>query len=230
MMLNLKSQNLKSLLDYYETPRSDQETIYAIWERGEAFNDSVTPSTYVPEYRSHVLLKFLSLTAPGARIFSFGCGNAAVEGSLVDHGRQVAAVDVCPEAVQLASLKGVDAFTRDFYDVTPADVAGFDAIYADGFLGHLFDGVTQIDPTLHKLKELDLKPGTVLLFSNDAPPDPDAPFSAHERVEDFWYISKDYLAEQLAGAGFEMLESYYFPYARPLSGLRNRTICVARVP
>ncbi len=224
------TQNMKSLLDYYKTPRSDGETIYAIWERGEAFNDSVTPSTYVPEYRSHILLKFLSLTEEGSRIFSFGCGNAAVEGALVEHGRRVGAIDVCPEAVELACKKGVEASANDFFAISPDDVSGFDAIYADGFLGHLFDSVEEVGPTLHKIKELDLRSGTVLLFSNDAPPDRSVPFTAHERVDNFWYLSKDYLAERLVGSGVEVLESYYFPYVRPISGLRNRTIVVARVP
>jgi hypothetical protein len=224
------TQNLKPLLDYYETPRTADGTIYAIWERGEAFNDSVTPSTYVPEYRSHVVLKFLSLIPEGSKVFSFGCGNAAVEGALVASGRPVSAIDVCPEAVDLACLKGVDAFTTDYFDVSPGEVADSAAIYADGFLGHLFDSVTQVEPTLQKLKELELRSGTLLVFSNDAPPDRNTPFAAHEKVEDFWYLSKDYLAAQLGNAGFEVLESYYFPYVRPISGLRNRTICVVRVP
>jgi hypothetical protein len=223
-------QNLQSLLDYYETPRAEGDTIYAIWERGEAFNDSVTPSTYVPEYRSHVLLKFLSLTSEGDRIFSFGCGNAAVEGALVGQGRKVSAIDVCPEAVAFACAKGIDASEADFFSLGPDTVADFDAIYADGFLGHLFDSVEEIGPTLQKLKELELRPGTVLVFSNDAPPDRQASFAAHEKVADFWYLSKDYLQACLASAGFELLEAYYFPYVRPISGLRNRTICVARVP
>ena len=38
------------------------------------------------------------------------------------------------------------------------------------------------------------------------------------------------LAERLVSSGIDVLESYYFPYVRPISGLRNRTICVARVP
>ena len=29
--------------------------------------------------------------------------------------------------------------------------------------------------------------------------------------------------------GYTIIEAYSFPYERPLSGLRNRTICVARV-
>jgi hypothetical protein len=29
--------------------------------------------------------------------------------------------------------------------------------------------------------------------------------------------------------GYTILEAYSFPYERPVSGLRNRTICVARM-
>ncbi|MFJ4651052.1 hypothetical protein ACIP5Y_07240 [Nocardia sp. NPDC088792] len=225
------TQNLHALREYYTTPRSaSAETIYAIWERGEAFNDSVTPSTYVPEYRSHLLLKFLSLTDPGTWIFSLGCGNAAVEAALVERDRKVAGIDVCDEAVALAQDKGVDATTADFFALTRDDLDGYHAVYADGFLGHLFDAREEIGPTLRKLGELDLQRDTLLVFSNDAPPDPRARFAPHERVTDFWYLSKDYLAHRLAAAGLQPIESYYFPYVRPLSGLRNRTICIARVP
>ncbi|MGI5170972.1 hypothetical protein ACQEU3_42140 [Spirillospora sp. CA-253888] len=225
------AQNLHALREFYTTPRTgESETIYTIWERGDAFNDSVTPSTYVPEYRSHILLKFLSLTEPGHRVFSLGCGNAAVEAALVSQGREVTAIDVLGEAVALARGKGVDATTTDFFALTPADLDGYTAVYADGFLGHLFDAEEEIGPTLRKLTELNLDRGTLLVFSNDAPPDPRARYAAHEHVADFWYLSKDYLAHRLAAAGFDPVESYYFPYVRPISGLRNRTICIARVP
>jgi hypothetical protein len=177
-----------------------------------------------------VLLKFLSLTSEGSKIFSFGCGNAAVEGTLVEHGRKVSAVDVCPEAVELACKKGIDAMQADFFAIAPEELADFDAIYADGFLGHLFHSVEELSPTLQKFRELELKSGTIMLFSNDAPPDRRTPFAAHERVEDFWYLSKDYLQARLSAYGFDLLEAYYFPYVRPISGLRNRTIVVARVP
>ncbi|WP_043661148.1 toxin biosynthesis protein [Nocardia thailandica] len=225
------TQNLEALFRYYTTPRSEAgtDTIYTIWERGEAFNDSVTPSTYVPEYRSHLILKFLSLTDEGERIFSLGCGNAAVEGALVEHGRKLGGIDVCAEAVDLARAKGVDAQVADFFDLTAQDLAGYTAVYADGFLGHLFDGREEIGPALRKLLDLDLEPGTLIVVSNDAPPDRRAPFTAHEKVSDFWYLSKDYLAHRLAATGLDVVESYYFPYIRPISGMRNRTICIARV-
>ncbi|GAA3084541.1 hypothetical protein GCM10010485_23340 [Streptosporangium carneum] len=226
-------QNLDAVRDYYTTRRvagQADETIYAIWERGEAFNDSVTPSTYVPEYRSHMLLKLMSLTENGANVFSLGCGNGFVEGDLAAQGRLVRAMDVNEEAVELTRKKGVDAFVADFYTLQPEDVAGVDVVYADGFLGHLFDAEDHARQALRKLESLNLRPGAYLVFSNDAPFDRDAAFEPHQRVQDFWFLSKDYLQESLESFGFSSLESYYFPYLRPISGIRNRTICVARVP
>ncbi|MGW7489019.1 class I SAM-dependent methyltransferase [Streptomyces sp. NPDC054786] len=226
-------QDLGVVRDYYTAQRSvsqDEESIYAIWERGEAFNDSVTPSTYVPEYRSHMLLKLMSLTEDDASVFSLGCGNGFVEGDLANLGRAVRAIDFNEEAVELTRTKGVDAFRTDYYELTAADLAGTDAVYADGFLGHLFDAQDELRPALEKLASFGLKPGTRLVFSNDAPFDSAAAFEPHHRVKDFWFLSKDYLRESLEAFGFSSVESYYFPYQRPISGLRNRTICVVRVP
>ncbi|MBV9160723.1 MAG: class I SAM-dependent methyltransferase [Pseudonocardiales bacterium] len=226
-------QDLTRMRAYYTSLRSveqTQESIYAIWEKGRAFNDSVTPSTYVPEYRSHMVLKLLSLTSGEAGIFSFGCGNGFVEGDLAGLDRKVRAIDFNEEAVELTRKKGVDAFAADYYTLTPEDIADADAIYADGFLGHLFDADDEITPALSKLESLTPRSRAYLVFSNDAPQDRQVPFAPHERVEGFWFLSKDYLQEKLASFGFVPLESYYFPYLRPISGMRNRTICIARVP
>lgn len=226
-------QNLDAVRDYYTTQRTldtADETIYAIWERGEAFKDSVTPSTYVPEYRSHMLLKLLSLTGDGANVLSLGCGNGFVEGDLASHGRLVRAIDVNDEAVELTRKRGVDAFVADFFALRPDDVAGTDTVYADGFLGHLFDESDRIAPALDKLTSLGLGSGTHLVFSNDAPFDGEADVEPHPRVRDFWFLSRDFLRESLTSFGFLVTEGYYFPYLRPISGMRNRTICVARVP
>jgi SAM-dependent methyltransferase len=226
-------QDLRQVHDYYCSPRpvgQAEMTIYDIWENGGAFNDSVTPSTYVPEYRSHMVLKLLSLTADGATIFSMGCGNGFVEGDLAKHDRVVRAVDCNEEAVELTRKKGVDAFTADFFALQPADVAGVDVAYADGLLGHLFDPEQRIAAALAKLASLELRSGAQVVLSNDSPRTADALYAPHERVANFWFLSRDYLRDSLSAFGFRSVEAYYFPYLRPLSGMRNRTICVARVP
>ncbi|HYI62219.1 MAG TPA: hypothetical protein VEW93_10485 [Acidimicrobiales bacterium] len=226
-------QDLDQVHDYYCVPRpagADDRTIYQIWEDGGAFNDSVTPSTYNPEYRDYMARKILSLAPAGARVFSFGCGNGFVEGDLVSAGLDVRAIDCNEEAVALTRRKGVDAFAADYYALEPADVAGTDIIYADGFLGHLFDADEELRPVLGKLADLQPRSGATLVFSNDAPGDGRAAFASHPAVEGFWFISKGHLSKSLAAVGFEPLESYYFPYSRPVSGVRYRTICTARVP
>ncbi|MEU5427061.1 class I SAM-dependent methyltransferase [Streptomyces olivoreticuli] len=233
MMITETQQDLDRVRDYYTSRRAagdGEESIYAIWEKGGAFNDSITPSTYVPEYRSHMALKLLSLTQDGANVFSLGCGNAAVEGVVSGLNRTVRGIDFNEEAVELARRKGVDAFAADYFTLKPSDVADADLIYADGFFGHLFDSKQEIGPALAKLASLKPKPGAYLVLSNDAPADPQAPFAPHERVEDFWFLSRGYLQDRLSDLGYVPVESYYFPYMRPVSGMRNRTVCVARVP
>lgn len=226
-------QDLDRVREYYTSRRSvgqGEESIYAIWEKGGAFHDSITPSTFVPEYRSHMVLKLLSLTHSGERVFSLGCGNAFVESDLAGLDRVVRAMDCNEEAVELARNKGVEAIAVDYFDLQPADIADADVIYADGFLGHLFEPEEEIGPALAKLKSLVPKPGSYLVFSNDAPQDRDAPYAPHERLPGFWFLSKDYLRESMEGSGFVSIENYYFPYMRPISGMRNRTICIARTP
>jgi SAM-dependent methyltransferase len=225
--------DLSHVYDYYCSERPTgykSDSLYKIWERGEAFNDSITPSIFVPEYRSHVVLKALTLTGEASNILSLGCGNGFVEGDLVTHGRNVRAVDCLEEAVELARAKGVDAFAGDFFALEPHHFEDIDMVFGDGILGHLFDREEEMKPALNKLASLGLKPGSWLFFSNDPPRDPEVPFAPHEVVPGFWFLSRNYLHASLASFGFDPVESYYFPYRRPVSGLRNRTICIARVP
>jgi SAM-dependent methyltransferase len=222
-------------LDYYTrrypTPcGQDGESIYGIWERGAALNDSVTPASYDPKYRRHMGRTLMSLTNDGAMIFSAGCGNGFIEGDLVARGRSVRAVDLHDEAVELSRQKGVDAVVGDYFALRPADVAGADALYADGLLGHLFDRQEELRPVLDKLAGVGLKSGAYLVLSNDAPFDGSTGFEPHRNLEGFWYLSKDYLQECLVRFGMCVMQSYYFRYVRPISGIRNRTICVARIP
>ena len=225
-------QDLDSIRDYYCSPRrvgGSVRSIYEIWEDGGAFNDSITPSAYVPEYRAHIVSKIVDLTMPGAHVFSIGCGNGFVEGDLVAAGRRVSAIDCNEEAVELARKKGVVASAADFYALESSDVLDYDLVYGDGLLGHLFDKRDGLDPAIGKLASLEFKAGAVVVFSNDSPRDPRLEFAPHETVSGFWFISKDHLCRRLQSFGFVMVEAYYFPYCRPISGRRDRTVCIARV-
>jgi SAM-dependent methyltransferase len=225
-------QDLGFVHEYYCQRRvvdGSPMSIYEIWEKGGAYNDSVTPSTYSADYRLHITGQLLALTRPGATVFSLGCGNGFVEADLAQQQRRVRAIDCNDEAVRLATSKGVEAFNSDFFTLAPDALRGVDLVYADGFLGHLFHSSEGLAPFLDKLHTLQLASGAWLVVSNDSPRDPEVAFCPHDRVRDFWFLSKSYLSTVLAEFGLRVADSYYFAYARPLSGLRNRTVCIAQV-
>jgi len=225
-------QDLDVVHDYYCQQRvvdGRPMTIYEIWEKGGAYADSITPSTYSAEYRSHMTLKLQSLTKAGGVVLSLGCGNGFVEAEVAHCGRKVRAIDCNEEAVRLTAAKGIDAFQADVYDLTPTVLSDVDVIYADGLLGHLFDAAAGLAGFTTKLGTLALRQGAWIVLSNDSPRDREVAFCPHEKVRDFWFMSNGYLSGVLTELGLRVFESYYFPYVRPLSGLRNRTICVARV-
>src|SRR6266496_2992045 len=231
-MTTIFTQDLESVRDYYSRPRvvdGTSKTIYEIWESGDALGDSITPSTFCPDYQSHVTLKLQSLTTEGSTVFSVGCGNAVIEARLVQAGRRVRAIDYNREAVVLARNKGVDAFQADVMSLQPNTLTDVSLVYADGLVGHLFDAELGLIPFLEKLATLGLPSGARLFISNDAPRDSVLSYEPHDRVEGFWFVSPSYLANALDQAGFKTIECYPFPYLRPKSGLRNRTLCVAKV-
>ena len=218
-----------TLRDFYCRPVGETSlNRYEIWERGGAVGDSVTPSIYCPEYRMHMVLKILSLPKPHQRLFSIGCGNAFVESDLHGRGLPVQAIDCNKEAVVLAASKGIDAFTADYHALPPGHLASFGVVYADGLLGHLYHPETGLSGFFETLLALKPAPGSWLVLSNDAPAQPGAGVAPHGKVRDFWLFSAEYLRDAVQRYGFTVIESYSFPYERPVSGLRNRTICVAR--
>ncbi len=202
---------------------------YEIWERGGAVGDSVTPSIYCPEYRTHMGLKILSLPKPHERMFSIGCGNAFVEADLQARGLRVQAIDCNQEAVVLAASKGVDAFAADYYALPPGYLADIGLVYADGLVGHLYQPDTGLTAFFEALVALKPPPGSWLVLSNDAPAEPGCGVAPHGKVHGFWLFSPEYLRDAALRFGYTVTEAYSFPYERPLSGLRNRTICIARV-
>ncbi|HMG23104.1 MAG TPA: hypothetical protein VK607_17330 [Kofleriaceae bacterium] len=218
-----------AMRDFYCTPVGDTAlNRYEVWERGEAVGDSVTPSVYCPEYRMHMVLKILSLPRPSERMFSIGCGNAFVEADLQARGLQVQAIDCNEEAIVLAASKGIDAFTADYHALPPGHLAGFGVVYADGLVGHLYDPDTGLTAFFETLRALKPPPGSWLVLSNDAPAQPGAAVTPHGKVQGFWLFSPEYLRDTAQRFGYTVTEAYGFPYERPLSGLRNRTICIAR--
>jgi hypothetical protein len=224
-------QDLGSVRDYYCRPREvggRPRTIYQIWEEGGACDDSVTPSTYCPEYQNHLALKLHAMADRRRTIYSIGCGNAVIEGHLVRQGHTVRAIDCNEEAVLLARDKQVDARVGDIMEIAAGELSQVGVVYADGLVGHLLDPETGLGHFFRKLRASGLRKETALLISNDAPRSAGAPFERHPRVKDFWFVSPDFLARSAEREGYTVLETYTFPYLRPQSGLRLRSVLVAK--
>jgi hypothetical protein len=225
------SQDMKSVLEYYTQPRlfdGVPQTIYQIWEGGNAADDSVTPSTFCKDYQRHMMLKLQTLAQGQGKVYSIGCGNAAVESLLVQQGLAVRAIDCTEEAVKLARSKGVDAYVADVMSMSESALRDISVVYADGLAGHVFSPETGLQPFFAKLLDLGIVKGAWIMISNDAPMSRDKHFEPHAKVSDFWYLSPQYLANSMDEVGFQAVEMYTFPYFRPLSGLRHRAICIAK--
>ena len=217
--------------DYYTAPRivdGNETNIYDLWEKGGAYGDSITPSTYDCRYRTHIVDKILAVTSSGDSILSIGCGNGFVEADLLRNSRNVKGIDYNSEAVALTMSKGVPATTKDFYALCEEDVAGCHVIYADGFLGHIFDEKNGGASFFDHLLGLNLAKGTWLIISNDSPRN-GCRYEKHQGVNGFWFLSVEYLRELVENANLFYAEGYYYQYIRPQSGPRNRSICLSRV-
>lgn len=213
---------LKDLAAFYQREIDGQETIFDVWERGEAYGDSVTPATWSRQYR-HWMTGLITKELDSGRtgVLSLGCGNAAVEADLVAAGHRVLAVDAMPRAVTLAREKGVPAVRADLTTFTPDQ--DYAVVYLDGVLGHLH-GSHDVPAVLTRIRGW-LPTGTLIL-SNDGPPTGDS--APAPGVNGFHWLSVRYLTDVVTDAGFTSVTSRTYRYQRPLSGERVRSVVVAR--
>lgn len=224
----------EQLNEFYCSPRVDGHSggmmsLYEIWEEERGFEDSVTPSTFCEAYRAYLRDLIAQRLPEGGSVFSIGSGNAFVERDLVSMGYNVDAIDFTQDAVRLAQAKGVGAVFGDFLEMPEGSLRTYHVIYADGLIGHLVREDSGADRFMQALKRTAPKPGARLVFSNDAPRDLSNDIEPHPGVENFWFISKDYLSKVLVRDGYAVEFAGYFEYVRPISGARKRTICVAQV-
>jgi SAM-dependent methyltransferase len=117
-----------------------------------------------PDYRSRIV----GLLAPhrplGVRLISVGAGNGYTEAALAAHGWQVLATDACDSA--LAHCRAKRLSTRRFRLLADSGLGGFDAVYCDGVLGHLWDPQSGSVPAWQALAALG-HAGAICLVAND---------------------------------------------------------------
>ena len=220
--------DLEQLRGFYLRTIDHHENLFDTWERGDARGDSVTPSTYSAEYRRWMTELLLgNLRARPGGVISVGSGNATIESAITRAGYRVVAVDVIPEAVELARRKGVEAVLADVRDWSPPQDA-WTLVYADGVMGHLYTpGEAGHVPVLERMRSWLAPRRGVLVISNDRPHGL-ADVQPAPGVPGFYWLSEDFLRKQAEAAGFQDLSSTTFVYQRPLSGARVRAVLTAR--
>jgi SAM-dependent methyltransferase len=218
---------IEQMRQFYLGVTNHSESLFDTWERGAARGDSVTPSTYSPEYRQWMCELLLEqLRAKPGGMISIGSGNATVEAAIAQAGHRVLAVDVIPEAVELARRKGVEAVLADVHHWSPP-AGTWTVVYADGVMGHLYEPQARLQPVLTRVRSwLGIHRGS-LVVSNDRPRGL-ADVQPAPGVPGFYWLSEDFLRKEADAAGFGDLSSAVFPYQRPLSGTRERAILTAR--
>jgi lambda repressor-like predicted transcriptional regulator len=227
--MDLRVTNQRDLENFYLKNCDGKSSLFEIWEDGGARGDSVTPSTYCPEYRSWMRDKLIAeLRRTGGALLSIGCGNAAVEAELVSQGFSVLAVDTLEEAVNSARRKGVDALCADIFQWEPERT--WPVVYMDGVLGHLHDQQDGLRPALERVRSwMTPAPGgaaSALVSSNDSTKNDD-PVQKAPGVDGFYWLSAGYMRKQALESGFSESWTEEFRYQRPVSGERVRAVMVA---
>jgi SAM-dependent methyltransferase len=233
IMVELRAKNQDDLDIFYLKGSAGKVNLFEVWEDGGSRGDSVTPSTYSPEYRTWMADRLAAeLDRNGGGLLSLGCGNAAVEAEVVGRGYRVFAIDAMADAVALARRKGVDAVCADIFQWEPDQP--YSVIYIDGVLGHLYDERFGLEPVLSRiLTWLKPQPGSesgvaTLLASNDAPNN-GAEAQKAPGVDGFHWLSAEYMREQAIAVGFADATTGGFRYRRPISGERVRAIMTGHV-
>ncbi|MFS8096760.1 class I SAM-dependent methyltransferase [Lentzea alba] len=227
--MSVHAKNHEDLVKFYIGDKSGKSNIFEVWENGGSHGDSVTPSTYSPEYRAWMADRLTSeLQLNGGALLSLGCGNAAVEAEVQRRGFRVLAIDAMQDAVDLARQKGIEAICADIYSWQPSEP--FSVIYIDGVLGHLNDDAEGLVPVLSRIRTWlsPLNGRATLLASNDAPKN-DEKVQKAPGVNGFSWLSGEYIGEQAMKAGFTSADVGEFRYTRPISGGRVRAVVAAQL-
>ncbi len=219
-----KLRHNAEMVKFYSEKRHGGRSLLQWWDTEEAVGDSITPSTYLLDYRETVMAtmaKLLHSRTP-AQILSIGCGNGYVESELSSSGHDVRAIDLVPEAVELARRRGVQATVADVRSWHPDNP--MDLIYADGVLGHLYDPRSRHLSSLARIGSW-LKPEGYLVASCDSPVE--AAVQEVPQIPNYWWLSDAFLEREILRVKLELMAIQAYSYVRPLSGERKRIIIVA---
>lgn len=151
------------------------ESLFAVWETGKPAQMPAPLSVRRPRYR-RLIVKLITkhVSRSQSRVLSIGAGNGFTEAEIQMQGYDVLATDVSEIALEYCRRKDLKTLRYEFPTQLFSLPSGFDVIYCDGLLGHLW----QLDQTyagcwsrLAKLANTD----ALLVLSNDLADTDDAP-------------------------------------------------------
>jgi SAM-dependent methyltransferase len=143
------------------------ESLFVMWESGEATGMLAPLSVRRPRYR-RLLVGILRryAPAPAARVLSIGAGNGFTEAELAAAGFSVLATDRSEIALRFCERKGLATARYEFPEEPSEGLRGFDAVYCDGVLGHLWRPELGCQEFWVKATEF-CKRDALMLLSND---------------------------------------------------------------
>lgn len=143
------------------------ESLFGKWERGEAASMQAPLSVRRPRYR-RLIVEILRrhASAPTARVLSIGAGNGFTEAELAAAGFEVLATDRSEIALRFCERKGLVTARYEFPEDPSERLRGFDVVYCDGVLGHLWQPAEGCREFWVKATQF-CKRDALMLLSND---------------------------------------------------------------
>lgn len=139
-------------------------SLFDLWESGAPAPLQPPLSVRDARYRARIVQLLDPHRAPGGRLVSVGAGNGFTEAALTSAGWEVLATDLAERALKHCRAKGLATARLDLLE--PTAIGGFDAVYCDGVLGHLWEPSNGCTRAWRALAALG-RPGAVSVVSND---------------------------------------------------------------
>lgn len=209
---------------------ADDDSLFVRWERGEATGMPAPLSVRRPRYRRLIvgMLKYYA-PIPAARVLSIGAGNGFTEAELAAAGFTVLATDRSETALRFCERKGLVTAKYEFPEEPPESLRGFDVIYCDGVLGHLWEPASGCQEFWVKATEF-CKRDALMLLSNDLSETDAAPsFGVRADPEaKFFRPPAGWFAQDAQASGLWRPETARVIHYRRRGPLRRREILILR--
>jgi SAM-dependent methyltransferase len=206
----------------YEPP--GRPSLFECWESGAESDLPAPLAVRDSAYRSRILSLVEDHRGSGSRLVSVGAGTGRMEVELAAAGWAVLATDSSEAAIAHCRAKGL--VTAQFTLTEDQGLGGFDVVYCDGVLGHLWESTTGCQRAWHSLAELG-SDGALCLASNDLSDDDRAPRFGVRASPDACYFRPPagcFAAEAAASGQWTLVSQSIYPYERAGVSRRREVI------